>query len=84
MLRPAGSRSTQQSDGQHSGVVKVSAVLVDVTQELVNQPVSTSPTGKDTDTDCASQLDQQAELGSSLSLWEDVVTGVDCRDFVRP
>ena len=71
MLRPAGSRSTQQSDGQHSGAVKVSAVLVHVTQEQVDQPVSTSPTGKDTDTtsptgkdtdtDCASQLDRQAE-----------------------
>ena len=34
MLLPAGvagSRSTQQSDGQHIGAVKVSAVLVDVT-----------------------------------------------------
>ena len=33
VLRPAGSRLTQQSDGQHSGAVKVSAVFVDVTQE---------------------------------------------------
>ena len=82
VLRPAGSRSTQQSDGQHSGAVKVSAVLVDVTQERVDQAVSIGPTGKDADTDCASQLTRQAELGSGLSLREEVATGVDCRDFV--
>ena len=70
--RPAGSRSTQQCDGQHSGAVKVSAVLVDVTQERMDRFVSTGPTGKDADTDCVSQLAQQAE----------VATGVDCRDFV--
>ena len=58
VLRPAGSRSTQQSDGQHSGEVKVSTVLVDVTQERVDQPVSTGPTGKDADTDRVTQLDQ--------------------------
>ena len=75
-------RPTQQSDGQHSGVVKISAVLVDVTQERVDQPVSTGPTGMDANTDCASKLAQQAELGSNLSLQEEVVTGVDCRDFV--
>ena len=33
-------------------------------------------------TDCVSQLDRQAELGSGLSLREEVATGVDCRDFV--
>ena len=48
----------------------------------MDQPVSTGPTGKDADTDCASQLDRQAELGSSLSLRGEVVTGVDCCDFV--
>ena len=48
--------STQQSDAQHSAVVKVSAVLVDVTQERVDQPVSTGPTGKAADIDCASQV----------------------------
>ena len=77
VLRLAGSRSTQQS-----GVVKVSAVLVDLTQERVDQPVSTGPTGKNADTDCASQFARQAELGSDLSLREEVATGVDCRDFV--
>ena len=82
VLRPAGNRSTRPSDGQHSGSVQVSAVLVDVTQERVVQPVSTALTGKDADTDCASQLDRQAELGSGLSLQEEVVTGVDCCDFV--
>ena len=39
VLRPAGSRSTQQSDGQHIGAVKVSAMLVDVTPELMEEPV---------------------------------------------
>ena len=43
----AGSRSTQQSDGQHIGAVKVSAVLVDVTPELVEEPVPTGTTGYD-------------------------------------
>ena len=47
----------------------------------MDQPVSTGPTGKDAKTDCASQLARQAELGSDLSLQEEVATGVDC-DFV--
>ena len=57
-------------------------MLAYVTQERVDQPVSTGPTGKDADTDCASKLAQQAELGSDLSLREEVATGVDCCDFV--
>ena len=36
-------------------------------------------TGKDADTDCALKLAQQAELGSDLSVREEVVTGVDCQ-----
>ena len=35
VLRPASGRVTQQSNRQHIGAVKVSAVLVDVTTELV-------------------------------------------------
>ena len=43
VLRPASSQSTQQFNGQHSGTVRVSAVLVEVTREQVDQPVSTVP-----------------------------------------
>ena len=79
-FRPAGSWSTQQSHGQHYGAVKVSTVLVDVTQEQVDQPVSTVPDSNDADVDCASRPDRQTELGSGLSLREEVVTGMDYCD----
>ena len=39
--QPAGSRSTRQSVGLHSGAVKVYAVSVDVTRKQVDRPVST-------------------------------------------
>ena len=42
VLRLAGSRSTRQSVGLHSGAVKVSTVSVDVTRKRVDRPVSTS------------------------------------------
>ena len=48
----------------------------------MDQLLSTGPTGKNADTDWALQLERQAELGSGLSLREEVVTGVDCCDFV--
>ena len=67
VLRPAGGRSTQQSDRQHIGVVKVSAVLVDVTPELVEEPVPTGTTGDDGDTEYISP-----------PVWP----GVDCYDSV--
>ena len=82
VLQAAGSRSTQQSDGQHSGAVKVSAALVDVTQKRVDRPVSIVPNSNDADINCASRLVRQAELASGLSLLEEFVTGVDCHDFV--
>ena len=50
-LRPAGGRLTQQSDRQHIGVVKVSTVLVNVTPELVEEPVPIGSTHDDCDTE---------------------------------
>ena len=82
VLRPAGSRSTQQSDGQHIGVVKVFAVLVDVTPELVEEPVPTGTTSDGDDTEYMSPLVWQAVLGDDLSMKEEVVPGVDCYDSV--
>ena len=62
VLRPAGSRSTQQYNRQLDETVKVSAVLVDMTPELVDSPVPASPTNNDSDTNCMSPLDWQAAL----------------------
>ena len=72
----------QQSDGQHIGAVKVSAVLVDVSPELVEEPVPTDATGDDGDTKIMSPLVWQAVLGNDLSMKEEVVPGVDCYDSV--
>ena len=66
--------------GLHSGAVKVSAVLVDVTQKRVDRPVSTIPDSVDVDVNDKLWLDRQAQLGSDLR--EEVVTGVDCDAFV--
>ena len=73
VFRQAGSRSTQQSDGQHSEVVKVSAILVDVTPEPVEEPVPTGPTGDDGDNDYMSPMVWQAASGDGLSMKEEVV-----------
>ena len=82
VLRPAVGRSTQQSDRQHIGVVKVSAVLVDVTPELVEEPVPTGTTGDDGDTEYISPPVWQTVLGSGLSVREEAAPGVDCYDSV--
>ena len=74
--------STQQSDRQHIGVVKVSAVLVDVTPELVEEPVPTGSTGYDGDTEYMSPQVWQTVLGSGRSVREEAATGVDCCDSV--
>ena len=74
-------RSTQQSDRQHIGAVKVSAVLVDVTPELVEEPVPTGTTGDDGDTEYMSPPVWQTVLGSGLSVREEA-PGVDCCDYV--
>ena len=66
----------------HSGMVKISAVLVDVTQKRVDRPVSTVPNSVDVDVNGVLRLDRQAQLGSDLFLREEVVTGVDCGAFV--
>ena len=77
-----GGRSTQQYDRQHIGAVKVSAVLVDVTPELVEEPVPTSTTGDDGDTKYMSPPVWQTVLGSGLSVREEAAAGVDCYDSV--
>ena len=61
--RPAASR--HNSDGQHIEVVKVTAVLVDVTPVLVEEPVPTSTTVDEGDTDYMSPM---AVLGDDLSM----------------
>ena len=63
VLQPVDSQSTQQSVGLHFGAVKVSVVLVDVTRERVDQPVSTVPNSNDAGIDCASRLDRQSGVG---------------------
>ena len=70
------------SDGQHIEPVKVSAGLVDVTQELMDEPVPTGPTGDDGDTNYMSPMVLQAALGDGLSIKEEVMPGVDCCDSV--
>ena len=82
LLKLVGSRSTQQSVGLHSGAVKVSVLLVNVTQKRVDRPVSTVPNSVDVDVNGVLQLDRQAQLGSGLFLREEVVTGVDCGAFM--
>ena len=72
VLGPVGSRSTQQFDGQHPGAVKVSAVLVDVTREQVDKPVSTVP---DTDSDDAVGVTSLADAGTP-SLTDDGVASL--------
>ena len=80
VLRPASNRSTQQSDRQHIGAVKVSLVLIDVTPEPVEEPVLTGTTGDDGDTEYMSAPVWQTVLGSGLSVREEAVPGVDCCD----
>ena len=58
--------STRQSDGQHIGVVKVSAVLVDMLPELVDEPAPTYTTGDDGGTGCMSPLVWQTVFGDGL------------------
>ena len=69
-------------DGQHIEAVKVSAVLVDVTPELVEEPVPTGTTGDEGDTDYMSPMAWQVELGDGLSMKREVVPGVVCCDYV--
>ena len=77
VLRPAGSRSTPPSDGQYIGAVKVSAVLIDVTLEPVEEPVPTDAIGDGGDVvEIMSPLVWQAVLGNGLSMQEEVVSGV--------
>ena len=73
-------RSTQQSDGQHIGAVKVSTVLVDVTPEPVEEPVPTGTTGDDGDTKYMSPPVWQTVFGSGRSVREEATPGVDCYD----
>ena len=56
-------------------------MLVDVTPEMVDEPVHTGTTGDDADTEYMSPLVWQAVLGDDLSMKE-VVPGVDCYDSV--
>ena len=82
--RPASSRSTCQFDRQPIEAVKVSAVLVDATPELVDSPVPTSLAGADDVTNCMSPLTQQAVLEGDLSMKEEVVAELDfCDSVVR-
>ena len=74
----ASSWSTQQSDMEHIGAVNVSAVLVDATPELVEEPVPAGTTGDDGDTEYMSPLVWRTVLGSGLSVREEAVPGVDC------
>ena len=55
-------------------------MLVDVIPELVEEPVPTSTTGDDGDTEYMSPLVWQAVLGNGLSMKEEVVPSVDCYD----
>ena len=73
---------TQQSDGQHIEAVKVSSVLVDVTPELMEEPVPTGTTGDDGNTDYMPPMAWQAVLGDVLSMKREVVPGVVCCDSV--
>ena len=82
MLQPASSQSTQLSDGQHIEAVKVCAVLVDVTPELVEESVPTGTTGDEGETDYMSPMAWQVVLGDDLSMKGDVVPGVVCCDSV--
>ena len=68
--------------GLHSGVVKVSAVLVDVTQKRVDRHVSTVPDSVDVGVNDELRMDRQAQLRSDLLLREEVVAGVDCGTFM--
>ena len=57
-------------------------MLVDMTPELVEEPVPTGMTGYDGDTEYASPLVWQTVLGDGLFMKEEVVPGVDCYDSV--
>ena len=59
--------------------IKVSVVLVDVTLELVEEPV---PTVDDGNTDYVLPMDWQTVLGDGLSIKGEVMPGVECCDSV--
>ena len=80
--RPAAGRHNSLIDGQYIEAVKVSAVLVNVTPGLVEEPVLIGTTGDDGDTDYMSLMVWQVLLGDDLSMKEEVVPGVDCCDSV--
>ena len=82
VLQPAGSRATQLSDSQHVEAVKVSAVLVDVTPELVDSPVPAGLAGNNGETNRMPPLVWQAALEDGLSMKEKVVAGVNSCDSV--
>ena len=71
-------RSAQLSDRQHIGAVVVSAVLVDVTPEPVEEPVTIGTTGDDGNTEYMSPPVWQTVLGSGLTVREEAAPGENC------
>ena len=67
MSRPTGSRSTRQPNGQPVEAVNVSAVLVDVSPELVGSLVPAGLAGKDGETNRTPPLLWQAALSRRRS-----------------
>ena len=60
----------------------MSAVLVDVTPEVEEEPAPTAVADDDGDATIMSPLGWQVVLGNDLSMQGEIVPGVDCYDFV--
>ena len=78
----AAGRHDMQLDRQPVEAVKVSAVLVDVTPELVDSPVPAGIAGNDGGTKCMPLLVRQTALEDGLSVNEEVMAGVNYCDYM--